>query len=242
MIFDAILAAEAERAIEAEAVTEVEATLYEVDSQNVHDTEVNKAVRKIFDSVKIKTPERSEIDVLIRAINSYADSRNGEIGTFDKDNIKRVLDDVSKRNGSVYNVNAKEMDILATVWDEACKKESPESSRNIKDMLLTQLSDTFDKGNTLCPSGFANRVATALIVETPEHFPKTKKIIDAEMLESAAFVRKELESDDEYNKIDDTAQTEMFKTKLNEKLLADYEGILTADDIQKSIAPWIDHV
>lgn len=246
-IFDTIL----EMDFTENDIRNMEAELFDVDSQNVHDTEVNKAVRKIFDGIQIKKCDKDKANDLIKKINGYIDTRerNGYIdnrernGHIDskKTEVNRVLEEIKRRNGHITNINANELDVLTTIWEEA-EKKSGESCNNIKDMLITQISDTLDRGNVLCPTGFINRISTALVVESPEDFPKTKAMLDREMLESAAYIRSELEKDQTYNNLPDDKQSEQFKEKLMEKLEKDYEGIFTKDELEKNIEPWINHV
>lgn len=210
------------------------------DSQNVHDSEVGKAVRKIFSDIDIISKDDFQTDNLMTEIREYINEKNIDKETSDK--ISIVLETIKGRNSVITNINnATELELLASVWNDA-KSKSESSASNIKDMLLTQLTDTNENGNVLCPSGFVNRIATALVVETPEKFPKTKTMINGEMLESAAHIRKELEKDTTYTAMSEDVQNIEFKDKLNKKIENDYDGILSKDEIKDIIAPWIDHV
>lgn len=225
-------------------VHNTEVALYDPDAQNVHDTDVGKAIRKIFDSVEIEKQSNFSTTELLDDIKDYAKIRSNEnMSTLEnKNKIYEVLDTVAKRNGKISNVGgASEMELLATVWYTS-ELKNKSSRQNIRDMLLVQLSDTFSNGNVLCPSGFVNRIATALVVESPEEFPKTSAMINEEMLESAAYIRRTLETRPEYNQLNEASQHAEFKRLLLEKLEEDYIDILTLDDIQKRIDPWINYV
>lgn len=215
-------------------------TLHDSDAQNVHDTDVGKAVRKIFDSVEIEKQCEFDTGDLIDNIKDYVDESNMKRQDIEK--IYDVLDTVVKRNGRVSNINgASEIELLAAVWHTANTKCNS-TKKNIKDMLLVQLADTFDDGNVLCPSGFANRIATALVVESPKDFPKTSAMINEEMLESAAFIRRRLEADRLYLTLSDADQHAKFKEQLIEKLSKDYEDLMSLNEIKKRISPWIDYI
>lgn len=207
-----------------------------VDSQSVHDSGVNKFVRKIFSNFKLYKKEDFKINDLLNDIKNYV-YNNKDKKDNEKNNIIKVLNTIKARNATISNLDlATESELLATVWYESKNNE------NIKDMLLTQLSDTVEKDTVLCPSGFSNRLAVALTVEEPENYPRTKKMLADEMLVAAAFTRTELEKDPDYNTLDDSSQNNEFKNKLNQKLENDYAGILDKDEIQDMIKPWIDHI
>jgi len=155
-----------------------------------------------------------------------------------------VLDKVIERNSIVTNVGgAREIELLDAVWREANTKSEPTSS-NIRDMLLVQIADTFDENtrSVLCPSGFANRISVALVVETPSLFPKTKELLNNEILQTASFIRNELEEDNDYKLLNDFDQHEVFKKELYDKLSLDYMGFLSIEEIKDLTADWIDHL
>ena len=218
----------------------IQVELYDADSQNIHDTEVCKTIRKIFNGVDVVPASDFNANDIIREIKKYAADESDK-SDFDLTRINNVLDKVKSRNASISNADgATEMELLATVWKESNKKYS-ESRENIKEMLLTQICDTYDeKGFVLCPTGFSNRIALALIVEDPERFPKTKKIIENEILETASHIRRELEKDSDYNKMSEKEQHNIFKKELYEKLEEDYEGILSLSEIKDITNVWID--
>lgn len=214
-------------------------TVQNVDTQNVHESNIGKGVRKIFGDVELQKQSDFDKDVLIKEILEYSKltSVNNEIK---KQNIRKVLDTVKSRNSKISNVNdATELELLATVWKVACDA-SDETSTNIKDMLMTQLSDAVEYNNVLCPTGVVSRISTALVVENPDLFPKTKSMLNEEIMNIASNLRNKLEKDSTYINLDDRKKSTEFKTKLIEKLEKDYEGILTKDDIKDSTKDWID--
>jgi hypothetical protein len=218
----------------------LQVTLHDADSQNIHDTEINKTVRKIYSTIDIKQNTNSE--KLIKDILEYANDR--EKSSNDIKKIKLVLDKVLDRNAKITNVGGNtEMELLESIWRESSAKSEPTRS-NIRDMLLVQISDTYDNHtrSVLCPTGFVNRISVALITETPELFPKTKELLNEEILESASFIRSELEEDNDYKRLSEDGQHEIFKKKLYNKLSIDYKGMLNIDEIKELVAPWIDHL
>ena len=218
----------------------LQVTLHDADSQNVHDTEINRTVRKIYSTIDIK--QNTNSDKLIKEILNYAEDKDKSINDIKK--IKLVLNKVLARNAKITNVGGKtEIELLDAIWKEAAAKSEPTRS-NIRDMLLVQIGDTYDNHtrSVLCPTGFANRISVALITETPELFPKTKEILDQEILESASFIRRELEEDGDYKHLSEDDQHKLFKKELYNKLSIDYKGMLNLDEIKELVLPWIDHL
>jgi hypothetical protein len=221
-------------------VRNTEVAILDADAQNVHDTDVNKSIRKIYSEIPIVKCNKDDATKLVKEISQYSMGKNNSLCNSEK--IQNALREVSSRNSAISNVkDATELDLLLSVWNEA-KRRKGDSGINVKDMLIVQISDAYEKSGILCPSGFVNRIATALVVENPERFPKTKRIIEEEMLESAAYVRRELEKDEKYDELSDEEQHNKFKENLMEKLSKDYEGVLSQEDIKSYTAPWIDNI
>lgn len=207
----------------AEAPARVE--IPEVDRQNVHESFVNKYIRKIYDNcTKVK----------------YTSNVIDEIKNVSGNNerINKVLNELNKRNANITNLgDTSELDVLSSIWNAA------KSNDNIKDMFLIQLSDSINEhGDIVCPTGVVNRLSTALIVENPESFPKTKAMINDEILQTASNIRNELEKNIDYNELNDESQNIEFKAKLIEKITSDYQGIIDVPELQKIVEPWIDSI
>ncbi len=205
--------------------------IYDPEAQNVHDSEVGRGVRKIFSDHTLLKHGEFDVNILIDDIIDYSAGKNA----IDRGKIITVLDKVKQRNATITNVNnATELELLSTVWKAATQNP------NIKDMLLTQIADTFENSGVLCPTGFVNRISTALVVDNPERFPKTKELYNAEIMQIASNLRNELELDTAYSSKDDVEKSIEFKAKLLTRLEKDYDGILTVEEIQALIASWID--
>jgi len=207
----------------AEAPARVEVP--EVDRQNVHESFVNKYIRKIYDNcTKIKYTSN-----VIDEIKYVAG---------DNERINMVLNELNKRNANITNLgDTSELDVLSSIWHKA------KSNDNIKDMFLIQLSDSINEhGDIVCPTGVVNRLSTALIVDTPESFPKTKAMVNDEILQTASNLRTELEKNVYYNELNEESQNTEFKAKLMDKITSDYQGIIDVPELQEIIEPWIDSI
>lgn len=199
-----------------------------IDLQNVHDTTINKYIRKLFDGINIyeNTDVVKEIKESIKTLEPDK-----------KEIITKVLNDVKKRNGTITNLNGvSELAVLTSVWN------SSKADDNIKDMLFQQIQDTYENGYTLCPTGFVNRISTALVINKIEDFPKTKPLIRDEMFNTAANIRTELEKDNDYNTLTENEQSIELKNKLLTKYQEDYKGILEQTEIDDMTKDWIDSI
>lgn len=199
-----------------------------IDLQNVHDTTINKYIRKLFDGINIY--ENGDVVKEIKESIKTLEPSKQEI-------ITKVLNDVSKRNGIITNLNGvSELAVLTSVWNAS------KADDNIKDMLFQQIQDTYENGYTLCTTGFVNRISTALVINKIENFPKTKGIIRDEMFNTAANVRTELEKDELYNTLTENEQSIELKNKLLTKYQEDYKGILETTEIDDMTKDWIDSI
>lgn len=199
-----------------------------VDLQNVHDSTINKYIRSLFEKFTI-----TETPGIIQEIQGSL----GNLEPHKRESINKVLADVATRNGTITNLNgASELGVLSCVWQESQKDE------NIKDMLFQQIIDTHENGHTHCPTGFITRISTALLINKPEDFPKTKELVKTEMFNTAANLRTELEKDDNYKELSDDDQSTELKTRLLNKYNEDYKGIFTDKEITELTKDWIDHV
>ena len=197
----------------------------DADNQNVHDSFVQKSIRKIFSEV---SDTWGDIDTCIREILQE---------TGGDPEIKKVLDKIKNRNSNIVNLGDKnESQILVNTWEKA------KNNDNIKRFLITQLRDSIENNSVVCPTGIVTRLGAALQVETPENFPKTRDNIVEEMMYTAAKLQNTLEKDPHYTNLSDNEQTDKFKSDLMNKYSNDYSGILTTDEINEIVAPWINHV
>lgn len=200
-----------------------------VDTQNVHDATVNKYIRNIFSNFGVQNEN-------VQIINEIKGSMQ-HLSNEKKQKINQVLNKIQLRNANISNLgNIHELAVLNTVWQNA------KTNKNIKDMMFQQLVDSIENDNVVCPTGIVNRLTTALAVETPEILPKTKSQLNEEIFNKASHIRDQLETNDDYNELDETSQKAEFKNTLVNTLENDYNGILTKNDIHENIKDWIDYI
>ena len=201
----------------------------QVDTQNVHDATVNKYIRNIFSNFGVQNDNAQVINEIKGSMSHLSNEK--------KQKINQVLNKIQLRNANISNLgDIHELAVLNTVWQNA------KTNNNIKDMMFQQLVDSIENDNVVCPTGIVNRLTTALAVETPEILPKTKSQLNEEIFNKAILVRHELETDENYNELDEPSQKAEFKNTLVNRLENDYTGILTKDEINENIKDWIDYI
>lgn len=189
------------------------------DSQSVHDTVIQSATRHKYnkDSDKNKTTNKGDKQVVLEQIVNHNQEH--------KDKIKNIIDQISCRNSKVTNFsNDSEIDILVHVYSNG--------NENVKNQVINELLDSSKAlGLIDCPTGVTTRIVNAKFIETPEDMPKSKSIIQQEMLQVASHFR------DNY-----TGSDEKFKENLLQKYYSDYEFVMSREEIDDSVKPWIDAI
>lgn len=196
----------------------------EIDTQNVHDTFVQKSTRKSFSEINSKDSSSEEIQDTIREMIIESKSYD------DSETIEKVITNIQKRNSNITNLESTELQVLCSVW-EAAKKD-----QCIKDYLMIQIKDCVSEySGIVCPTGVVTRLTSTLFINDPSKFPKTKEIINQEMLGSAAKLRADLEKTGEYT-------SQEFSCQLQSKLEEDYQSILSPEEITDMTREWIHHL
>jgi hypothetical protein len=203
--------------------------LIKTDTQSIHDSNIQKTTRKDLiqhlQNVKASSLKTS-IDDTITSIISYTKQLFGEteknVGI-----VSNVLTSIKNRNAKVVTFNDTEAGVLQNVWEN--------SNDNIKRQLINQLIDCNDsKGKLYCPTGTTTRIVESIYINDPESFPKTKRVLNEEMLQTASKLRQSNEN----------LQGQDFKLALLEKFRQDYiiPEILTEKEVNDSVSEWIDYI
>lgn len=177
-------------------------------SQNVHDTFVQETVKKAHKDM-IATPYAS--DNFIEEINKE----------FKDEKISKILNKIKRRKAHVSNINKTEIDVLRDTWNAANKDE------NLKEEFKNQLLDCEDKdGNLVCGTGVVTRLTSSLFINNPEEMPKTKEMINQEVLNTFSKM---------YTGKED-------KHKIKEQIMSTYPEPSMKKKVGDLIDEWIDHV
>jgi hypothetical protein len=196
-----------------------------INNQNVHDSFVQKTVRSLHSGENLhNSGKNTAVKEILKTVGDDSD-------------IKKVLEKIESRNATITNLNnKKEIDILGEVWDKAKKDE------DIKAYFLTQLGDCYENYSVVCPTGVVTRLVSSLAVKNPEKLPRTKENVNDEMLTTASKLRQKLEDEGRFLELSDEEQVKQFKTKLLNKYYNDYSSLMSREEINKMVDPWIDEI
>lgn len=187
--------------------------------QSIHDTVIQSTTKKKYQENKENRHESTTQSDIIEQIINHNPSRKSEISS--------ILSQIRKRNATITNFNGdSELDILVNVYTSG--------NENVKDQVILELLDcTKDNDKAIvCPTGVATRIVNAKFIENPESMPKSKAIIQSEMLQTASKMREDTEKD--------TSESS-FKANLLQKYKDDYvsTGLLTQNEVDDIVNPWI---
>jgi hypothetical protein len=129
------------------------------DSQNVHETSVNKEMKKKYEIIKQKLKEH---------VGKLPD-KNIKDDVRYTDNVRKIMRIESKWN------NEREKDVYENVW----KYISIQNNDDLVDSFFTAVEDCYENGNMVCGTGRANRIIGSLImVDKNEELSKPVLTID----------------------------------------------------------------
>jgi hypothetical protein len=194
------------------------------DPQSVHDTVIQAATRNRYKQNNQDKQENQENQdnqdnqdvILDKIINHNPDKKH---------KVKNVVDQIKARNATVTNFkNETEVNILVNVYLNG--------NDNVKDQVINELLDSSKTlGLIDCPTGVTTRIVNATYIDTPEEMPKSKPIIQQEMLQVASHFQENYKGDEDH-----------FKDALREKYYTDYAKVMTKAEIDDTIKEWIDFV
>lgn len=174
-------------------------------SQNVHDTFVQESIKKAQKNIQYGSENY---------INEIQE-------TFKDDGINNVLKKIQRRDAYISNVDKTETSIIRDVWSFVKNDE------NLKEEFKNQLLDCVDKdGNLVCGTGVVTRITSSLFINDPEKMPKTKEMINREIL-------------DKFSKLYTGAEDKQI---IKQQILNDYTEESMKKKVNDLIDEWIEHV
>lgn len=178
---------------------------YHLDDQNVHDTMIQDNLKTKFETQSIFSGA-SELNEIV------------EYSGYDN-KVSGVLDKISNRNAHLDNFKEDEVSIIKRVWANG--------DDNVRKELLLQLKDCEDSyGMLFCPTGVASRVVSALYINNPGDAPKSRDILNQEILHKYSVM---------YSR-------GMEKDEIVQKIIDEYDGVYSREKINGLISEWIDHI
>jgi len=213
-----------------------------VNTQNVHDSQVNRDIIKSYEKIK----QYNQLDMANnRKVN--LESCKDFIKTNGSENANKVLKKIMEKN-LISNLNAREDDILLEIWKRIHSPVNKENINSLKIALLDALENSVEHGTVVCAQGRTSRLiaSLALIDKDPElGVTKTQDILNVEALSKASTIlQNELTSlslnnpslYDKYNNSVDDEETQQLiigiKNKIRMDLETNYKNIIPADKLE----------
>lgn len=140
---------------------------YHLDPQNVHDSQVNKDLKRIYDRVNelnITTYNNDIYSEITSHINKSLSKKQAK-------NALSVLNIMKNNNSYSTTLNGYEYDILKKVWIRAntAKCNDNDSSNEIlKTSIVEALKDCVENDNVVCSGGRIARIVNALASMDPD--------------------------------------------------------------------------
>ncbi len=190
------------------------------DPQSVHDTYIQKKTKKDY-TFQGFSPDAN----LNKDLKDYI-TQNNLYNPKETSKILQIVNDIKQRNSHITNYNTTEYNILNDIFYNY-------NDDNIKQQLLKEILDCKGQYNALyCPTGVSTRLVESIYINNPMDSPKTKYILNQEILNKAAQLKEKNLSLD----------SDKFKQKLINTLQDDYKDIMTKDEINDSVKDWIDYI
>lgn len=205
------------------------------DSQNVHDSTIQRQLKNQYSVYQKDTQENPQLVFSEQELVREA-KRLGK----DTNTLVKVLQTIKNRNATVHTFNGdSEMKILETTWKAG--------DDNTREQILNNLIDCdeetiFGNKNVVCPTGVTSRIVESTYINNPDNTPRTKDMYREEMLNKASLIRDQLEHDSEFTKKSDHEQSRLLKTTLLDTYQTDYNNILSIEQINDFTKDWIDHI
>lgn len=162
------------------------------DPQNVHETQVNKDMVRIYRNIQYRNDQNMENampQTSIEELRDYAKRHN--FGSPEKQ--RRALQTINKmaEGNFISTLNAKENEILGNVWNRVNSAENMENRDGLRSSLMDSLSECVERGYNggdyqVCASGRTARVLGAMtLLDTNESISTPMKT--AEILRNEVF-------------------------------------------------------
>lgn len=134
------------------------------DPQNVHDTSVNKDLKRIYQKIA-NTPRKQSVDDLRQYV------KQSNLSSQNKQTTQKVIN-AMWNDFTVYPLKVKEKDVLLNMWNRAILVDEDRAVQNTsnsdfdsnlaKDAFVQSIIDCNEGGSIVCPNGRCGRIITSL--------------------------------------------------------------------------------
>lgn len=200
-----------------------EVDIYDPESQNVHDTIVQRSIRNKFqDCSSSPSSKGSSFQNVKDRLLAFA---NSHFPVARRQKVSEVLKTIEARDTPIFNLDGKtEKDILGYVFSNV------EPGGDHTELIL-QLEDCVENGQVVCSTGVATRIMNTLFLKDPDNAPKTRSVVRQAMLQDAATLRSQFPDDSP------SAFTQRLESYFTSSSTAG-SLLLSDDEIKQEIASW----
>ena len=226
------------------------------DRQNVHDSTVNKTLKRTVDELKEVTAMRYSKEETLREVRDLVDA---ERDTVRKQRMKVTLDKIIRDGTRISNIDMTLVELLQLIWNRYHDPSLEEKRDTLISNLLDQMVDSTEVTvKPLCTTGIYARLVDSANCVDPLVTIKPKWALRRELLDYAGSLYKDMV--DELGEVDrerlntfepdqaDTAWLTDFRNKYQLRLLNYCKRtyidtkLLTKKELHKEIDTWIDSI
>ena len=226
------------------------------DRQNVHDSTVNKTLKRTVDELKEVTAMRYSKEETLREVRDLVEA---ERDTVRKQRMKVTLDKIIRDGTRISNIDMTLVELLQLIWNRYHDPSLEEKRDTLISNLLDQMVDSTEVTvKPLCTTGIYARLVDSANCVDPLVTIKPKWALRRELLDYAGSLYKDMVA--ELGEVDrerlntfepdqtDTAWLTDFRNKYQLRLLNYCKRtyidtkLLTKKELHKEIDTWIDSI
>ena len=223
-------------------------TKFHNDPQNTHDSQVIGTIRHSVNKLKQSTQLDKGVAESVREIRDFINRKPKNSKT--QDAIKS-LDKILSTTHTLSHSDTTEPEALNLVWNRINSDIHKDNRDELKNNLVTQLSEMQIHGHNVCSTGRFDRIIDTLNMIDPEVSIKPTYAINAEMMQKSAQIRDQMleASNNKFELERGTASNQdqfdhKLKTTIINQLTKDYVDtrIMTPAKFKIELDKWIDHI
>jgi hypothetical protein len=126
------------------------------DRQNTHDSAVNESLKATYGKIKTWNGAEKALLELRKHVDMLPEPKRAKAA--------KALRCLERENFYIIKLDARELDVLAAVWNRTVVPENRHCADNLKEAICEGLSDmvTDKEVNVVCPSGRVSRLIESL--------------------------------------------------------------------------------
>lgn len=210
------------------------------DVQNVHDTYINKTVRKSIENIKKDTIIKYDFNEVERIFNDEILKLN--LNKNKSNNIKMTLERIkTDNNRSVYN-NITLNELFTLIGNRILNSDDEDYRNTGINNIALELNECVEYGRVVCNTGIFNRLLNSLNFLDDKVNVKSTNTLNDEMMNKCSRIR-QIMIDNDINENDNNFD-DMLKQRIRYELEKDYvdSNIITQEELDNIVNVWIDYI